>query len=475
MSRCFRQTSRCISYVCEDERAMANAWFAKKWNVGFFYWDQFSDDVCIEAAEKKIWLDWFNTDESLQWVGLDDEGKRVYHSYTAAGNVAKLCAQSVAEAMSDFTGPEVRILGHSLGAGLAARCSEYLHLDEHEARPTRMVLLDPVFPRRHALETVIDSEDNVILSPPSCPEIKVPPGVLWESDFGTATMQATARIVKSLWQRGVPTEVYLSSDFSENPSMNTPIQPLEQLVTIVRYQPEFCSHSIPQQQECLHGAVVPLYFLANSDHPPTLAVEEDIRVLEAGNCKMPSAWCSDKEMVAILLAQRKMSASGHQQRWVQTDGRGTIRTEDDIFKHQVEKLDLLTAPHYMLAPSEHTIAAREGWSKRLLVFVALLCMLIFLVIIGFTCRACAALDIGEEHESAASEELKYIGGDDVEQKRQGAILQTAQSPYSQCGAPLIQASSPSRSFIVASRDLSRPVRTNYRPMVHTATYSQRHV
>ena len=60
-------------------------------------------------------------------------------------SVSDMCVTAVKQAMGSFGGSQVRFVGHSLGAQLAARCASLLHSEGHAASPQRLALLEPYF------------------------------------------------------------------------------------------------------------------------------------------------------------------------------------------------------------------------------------------------------------------------------------------------------------------------------------------
>lgn len=413
---CWRQTTKCIIFACGDERLMVDYWISQNWNVGIFYWDQFSDEPCLEEAEQKIWLDWFNETQSntvsLRWVSSDLNKERTYHQFNNPGmnSVTDLCVQGVDAALSKFQGDELRFLSHSLGTGLTARCADFLQGRKSRGRPTRLTLLDPVFPAYHALQTITGWHHTIYAAPP-CPVVKVPHEHN-RGTFGASTMRATAKHVLNLWKYGVPTEVYLSSSFSEDPKLNTPIRPLEPLVVLVQYLPKWCGNDVPAGMECRHDAMVPLYLLSAESGVPPITAEKGVSQLKnprqlissrtgtvfwggSGTCIMPSPRCTKEQLLQILANQGELASKGFQQRWIQTNGMDTVETHDDAFELQVAPLvfgeddDALRLPTYTdsipanSAPSRGTV--QHSVSSYILI-MSVPCTILMLVVAHLALR-----------------------------------------------------------------------------------------
>jgi len=124
----------------------ANAWINAGWNVGIFYWNQFSDEADVTDAEAKIWtpdgpkrMRWKRGDGSYQEApaGTPSAGELFYQAYAAA-----LTEQP-------YTGGIIRVAGHSLGGQMAVRLTKLVNDAiangdiPASLRPTRVALLDP--------------------------------------------------------------------------------------------------------------------------------------------------------------------------------------------------------------------------------------------------------------------------------------------------------------------------------------------
>ncbi len=123
-----------LKTVVGENLDIVKPWIDKGWNVGFFFWTQFADDFLL-TAEQKIW------DASVM-TWKDAAGYQ--HKALEEKSASDLFWEHYQAALENFQGPEIRIVGHSLGSQMAAALVERSIL---EARlvPARLVLLDPFF------------------------------------------------------------------------------------------------------------------------------------------------------------------------------------------------------------------------------------------------------------------------------------------------------------------------------------------
>lgn len=133
------------SFFCYD-RDSADSWIDAGWNVGVFYWNQFSDELSVEDAEAKIWTS--NGTRGMRWRKSDG-------SYSTEGapdmDAASLLYTEYIKAMKGYQGDNIRIVGHSLGSQMAIRLTKMIsdNVDmgniTQELLPKRVALLDPYF------------------------------------------------------------------------------------------------------------------------------------------------------------------------------------------------------------------------------------------------------------------------------------------------------------------------------------------
>ena len=124
----------------------AFSWITNGWNIGIFFWNQFSDEELVTNAEVKIWTT--NSWVRMRWKN----GMGVYQEAPAGTkSAAELFLDEYIAAMTNqnYTGETIRISGHSLGNQIAVRMTKLLadkvSAGEVPARilPERIALLDP--------------------------------------------------------------------------------------------------------------------------------------------------------------------------------------------------------------------------------------------------------------------------------------------------------------------------------------------
>lgn len=132
-------------FIGGPKENLANAWLDDGWNVGVFYWNQFSDEILPHKAEAKVW-----THQSLakmRW--RDNQGKLHYNA--PEKNASELLFDAYTSAMQTYQGPHIRIVGHSFGSQMAIILSkkvlDAIHQQQLPAHllPHRLALLDPAY------------------------------------------------------------------------------------------------------------------------------------------------------------------------------------------------------------------------------------------------------------------------------------------------------------------------------------------
>lgn len=309
---------------------MMHSWFERGWNVGIFYWDQFADAPCERDAEQKIWFD--RSGRGLAWKSYDAaSGSSETRHLQNATSMVDLCSASLASALRGFSGAQLRFVGFSLGAQLAAGCASQLLASGADVKPTRLSLLDPLFTHRH-LKIFRCGAD--------------PTGFTSRQSVGHLAPQSTSKAVEAVRRHHVATDVYKTSPYSE-PDMagiGYTSMLLDHLALVVKYVPDWCdaiyrkySLSYDENLECRHHAAIPLYFMSHADPSPPLVGTQFSNI--PGACLTPTAACSDEEVHS--LARTKEAARDSSQAdvyWVQVEGRDTASTSDDRFKPETRHI-----------------------------------------------------------------------------------------------------------------------------------------
>ncbi len=147
-------------------------WKQKDFNVGILYWNQFADEIEVKDAEAKIWS--AQGEQGMRWR----DGQGVYHDSIEHHHVTDLLLNCYKEALQEYGGPEIRLVGHSLGSQVAIHLVYQLHQtlpqENMQLLPTRIALLDPFFSRgkkcylngkttgehtTHLVQELIDQQD----------------------------------------------------------------------------------------------------------------------------------------------------------------------------------------------------------------------------------------------------------------------------------------------------------------------------
>lgn len=309
---CYRQTadySNLDPRSCSQEIRFVDEWLKSGWNVGFFYWDQFSDEGCARDAEEKVWasegswgLRWrSNLSSPTLLSNHHSHHLGGYHMFEGASSVTDLCAHSIEIGMPQFFGQNVRFVGHNFGAQLALRCADLLHKQSHQAAPRRIALLEPFFTLRRARkDSSVDAKekedkakakgkghwewvpddaeqiDSLVPDSPDGSEIldrrKTPiaPAIVAlrceqlglshdGQRFRQSRARQSARLALRLWKRyRVPIEVHKTSDLTESGQLGRPNPELMSVAAVVVRDPLWCK---PHDWHCRHMAAVPLYLM----------------------------------------------------------------------------------------------------------------------------------------------------------------------------------------------------------------------
>ncbi|CAK9051620.1 TPR repeat-containing thioredoxin TTL1 [Durusdinium trenchii] len=355
-SKCKRLTTRCHPDICPNGggQLLVNSWLEEGWNVGFFYWDQFSDEECARDAEQKLWFD--RGGDGIRWKSFDPAtGRTEYRTYQEnldELSVSDMCANSVKMAMGSFKGSQVRFVGHSLGAQLAVRCASLLHVEDHAAAPQRLALLEPYF-SKHSHMYFFGCHAEVTT----------------DEGMGDFAAKLTVQFVQHLWKsKKVVTEVYKSSQLTEETGEESPYSELKNLVengavggvekalvgnlasgmraedlersgTMVKYNPDWCegvgssTMGDVEHVACRHCAVMPMYLLGFGRAPPALRpppTERSEPGSALSSCMTPSASCTDGQLRQWV--QRQLDMAPTRQSWLQIAGRRTFDEVDDAFQ-----------------------------------------------------------------------------------------------------------------------------------------------
>lgn len=123
----------------------AAIWRSKGWNVACFFWAQWADEGEVKDAQAKLYRA-YNDRKGMRY---HLRGKDQYREYTQNLTVTDLALECYRSVFANYTGSNIRIIGHSLGNQLATTLT-YAISNEYQAGylpsrlvPKRLVLLDP--------------------------------------------------------------------------------------------------------------------------------------------------------------------------------------------------------------------------------------------------------------------------------------------------------------------------------------------
>jgi len=290
---------------------VAAPWVTAGWNVGLYYWHPFADEELVWVAEDKIWT----AGEEAAMRYRDTAGN--FHTEgMPTVSAGELFYQAYVAAMEGYTGPEIRLAGHSLGNQMAVRLTNQLvtGIEAGEVAenllPTRLTLLDPFW------------------SP-------FPKSYLDGQETGTVVRQA---IVDRLLPRGVLVEWYRSSLLTEETVQSADVPAFQAQVVYAELTPEFCSLL---EQVCRHDASWQWYFLSFGSPAPPECVPDEAEHCEATGLSGPSASTSPDRLAEMMTAPYY---------WLQgvgpdgIDGRFTPQTDDDWFHRLPFALEQAVSP-----------------------------------------------------------------------------------------------------------------------------------
>jgi len=266
----------------------ANAWVQAGWNVGIFYWNQFSDEPLVTDAEAKIWTP--NGPKGMRWRRGDGSYAPAPPDTPSAG---ELFARTYIAAMTEhpYTGGNIRIAGHSLGGQMAVRMTwlveQAIRAGDAPAaiRPTRVALLDPYWS-------------------------------LGPKDYldGQTTAAAIRKYVADLLPTGILFEWYRSSVLTL-PNQGDRNEPMEHMMLYADMHPAYVADAMSR-----HIAARHLYFWSYAfDGPPSCAGDACLHIHTL------LARLSDAQLAALMRSDVM---------WQQTGGLYTASPNDDVYTSQ---------------------------------------------------------------------------------------------------------------------------------------------
>ncbi len=272
----------------------ANAWVNAGWNIGIFYWNQFSDEAEVKDAEAKIWVN--DGPQRMRWRKGDGSYEEAPTGTPSAG---ELFYQTYVAAMTEqnYTGGHIRIAGHSLGNQMAVRLTKLVsdgikagNVPGH-LLPSRVALLDPYW--SNGAKSYLSNKENGAVVRGYVAEL-LPKGVLFE------------------W--------YRSSVLTVDPNGDTN-QELQPMTLYADMTPDFVGYDPTNMKK--HCAAWNLYFWSYAfAGPPECSGDECLTSPARMLSKM-----SDARLAALMRSDYT---------WAQNAGALTSTPDDDTYQSNIQ-------------------------------------------------------------------------------------------------------------------------------------------
>lgn len=264
----------------------ADYWVKAGWNIGIFYWNQFADEGEVKDAEAKIWTS--ETSKKLRWRKVDGS----YESYAGSEkSVAEIFKNVYGKAMKNFTGSEIRLVGHSLGNQMVTNSSKLIEDSissgqfSSKLRPNRVALLDPFWSK---------GEKSYL--------------------GGDWTGEVCREYVTKLKEKGIVFEEYKSSNINDLLIGDSNLD-MRKLAVFTDFYPDYVPFT---DQGGKHVASREWYFYSFGFNPPA----ETINNKSTGNVAASSSTKTSR--------LKEMIDSGYM--WYQNSGKNTVTVSDDTFE-----------------------------------------------------------------------------------------------------------------------------------------------
>lgn len=228
---------------------LGKIWRDKGWNVGVFYWNQISDTSFPSQAAAKIWttkssqhMDWKDYNPNAKWTYNKVVDKNACQNSKSpyCKSVGDMAYEDYVNALKNYQGKQIRIVGHSLGGQLATYLTHKIVTQVNQGKlspnllPHQLVLLDPYL-----------SEDNTYLD-----------------TVGINNHKLFNQYIKQIaFKYGVVVSEYLSSDLT----LPDEWSPAENIAAVTFYRPWFDKAWREDQK---HSAAWLLYLQSMKDNPP---------------------------------------------------------------------------------------------------------------------------------------------------------------------------------------------------------------
>ncbi len=126
------------SFANETPENLLPLWKNKGYNIGIFFWEQFSDEQNPRHIEFKLWEKPNKDSPGIRFLTKDNKEEYLKTDQ----KLSDVLCNNYDSAIRDITAPTFRIVAHSAGTQLALHCIER-HRESTQNLPDRLVLLDP--------------------------------------------------------------------------------------------------------------------------------------------------------------------------------------------------------------------------------------------------------------------------------------------------------------------------------------------
>lgn len=275
----------------------SRAWKEKGWNIAYFYWDQFANELEVKHAEAKMWS--INGPRGMRYKKSDGS----YSTQNSPNKpIGQIAFEQVTAALAGNSSNYVRLSGHSLGSQLATivagKISDAVTAGTvgNNVLVDRLELLDPFFSKYgkdYLGDTNSDGYDD------------------WTGEHVRWTVQTLIN------RHGIPVAGYYSSNINDL-WIGDKNNGLRSMITEMWHRYWYLADEINK-----HNHVVPNYFRSMASAPP-----EEVTINWWGQRSKTgrvaaSASTSDSRVKAMM---------GNTYYWDQVEGRYTSDPADDQFE-----------------------------------------------------------------------------------------------------------------------------------------------
>lgn len=233
-----------------NSKDLGKIWRNRGWNIGVFYWNQISDTTYPSQAAAKIWST--KTSQAMWWkkynpnainpyYRVEDENACANPNAAMCQPVGELAYQAYVNAMKNYHGNQILLVGHSLGGQLVINVTHRIAENVANGKlspqllPRQMVLLDPFF---------------------------TPSGNVYLNAVGIDNQTLAETYVNDIANKyGIAVSEFLSSDLTVQQNWST----IEHTAALTLYRPWF---DPAYREDEKHSDAWLIYFSSLADKPP---------------------------------------------------------------------------------------------------------------------------------------------------------------------------------------------------------------